>query len=878
MQRSFRAPKRSIVVSLLAAVVGLTWASPSSGARYSASQSLVGQTDLQAIDLPQLRARQIRIIELPAGLPETFDVPVTLNDQGVTLRLHRRTLRSPSAQLLVDHGGGAIESVPLPPAQTYRGEIIGEDGSAVAASLVDGGIVALIERADGTRWHVEPVANLLGAAAAAPPPGAHASYRAEDVIRSGGICGNDFVDLAKPDRARTRPAKSDGDEADGGEGGIAGTTKYLAEIAFDADFEYFQKNGSSVSSTLNDIENVMNQVEFIYDRDVDINYEFVTFIVRTTASDPYTSTDPGTLLCEFRTAWNAAPENQIQREVAHLFTGKNINGSVIGIAWVGVVCNAVGTDCGVNADLAYSLVESKFSGATFNERIALSCHELGHNWGAQHCDGLGDCHIMCAVLGGCDGIAGSNLKFGAPEQSDIVAYRNAVTCDLALAAPLTVPFAELWTTATVSTTKWVFNNGGVTSIAATNEPSSPNSLNLDCTGSGLYDDDEVRSHFFLLANVPQTLNFTYFTEHKGVESGETLFVDYFNSAGDWVNLNTIVSNGTDETTFTLWSHTLPADAKHDQFRIRFRTDVNEINDDWYIDDIKIDFVPPPVNDDCSGASVITQSTTPFNNTNATTSLPGAPTSCSESNGTTLVNDLWYSYVSSCTGTLTVSTCGLTSLNTRLVVYPGNTCPTAGTVPLGCDDDTANCSAGSSLVQIPITTGQLVYVRLGVISGFGTGTLLVACTPSCPDADGDGICDAADNCPSTPNASQADSDGDGVGNACDGCPNDPLKIAPGTCGCGIADTDSDGDGTPNCNDLCPNDPLKIAPGTCGCGVADTDSDGDGTPNCNDGCPNDPLKIAPGTCGCGVADTDSDGEGTRNCNDLCPNDPLKIAPGT
>ena len=80
--------------------------------------------------------------------------------------------------------------------------------------------------------------------------------------------------------------------------------------------------------------------------------------------------------------------------------------------------------------------------------------------------------------------------------------------------------------------------------------------------------------------------------------------------------------------------------------------------------------------------------------------------------------------------------------------------------------------------------------------------------------------------------RVDTDGDGVDDSLDGCPIDPLKLVPGTCGCGIADTDSDNDGTPNCNDLCPSDPAKITAGTCGCGIADTDSDNDGTPDCHD----------------------------------------------
>ncbi len=177
----------------------------------------------------------------------------------------------------------------------------------------------------------------------------------------------------------------------------------------------------------------------------------------------------------------------------------------------------------------------------------------------------------------------------------------------------------------------------------------------------------------------------------------------------------------------------------------------------------------------------------------------------------------------------------------------------------------------------------------------------------------------------------------VDNNNDLCPSDINKIAPGQCGCGVADTDTDGDGTANCNDGCPNDPLKIAPGLCGCGniehangsacsdgnpctLNDTyqncvcvsgttspDSDGDGTCDAIDGCPNDPLKTAPGLCGCGNVDhangtscsdgdpctlndtyqncvcvsgttsPDSDGDGTCDAIDGCPTDPLKIAAG-
>lgn len=125
---------------------------------------------------------------------------------------------------------------------------------------------------------------------------------------------------------------------------------------------------------------------------------------------------------------------------------------------------------------------------------------------------------------------------------------------------------------------------------------------------------------------------------------------------------------------------------------------------------------------------------------------------------------------------------------------------------------------------------------------------------CPDRDGDGACDTDD-----------------------ACPDDAAKIAPGTCGCGIADEDSDDDGTLDCEDECPADPAKVLEGVCGCSMPDVDTDSDGELDCNDGCPMDMNKVDPGMCGCGELEDDTDGDGTADCVDLCPADPLKADPG-
>ena len=68
----------------------------------------------------------------------------------------------------------------------------------------------------------------------------------------------------------------------------------------------------------------------------------------------------------------------------------------------------------------------------------------------------------------------------------------------------------------------------------------------------------------------------------------------------------------------------------------------------------------------------------------------------------------------------------------------------------------------------------------------------------PDADGDGVTDSADNCPSTFNPGQENADGDTLGDVCD--------------------PDDDNDGVNDGSDLCPGTPTGTAVGATGCPLA------------------------------------------------------------
>lgn len=116
-----------------------------------------------------------------------------------------------------------------------------------------------------------------------------------------------------------------------------------------------------------------------------------------------------------------------------------------------------------------------------------------------------------------------------------------------------------------------------------------------------------------------------------------------------------------------------------------------------------------------------------------------------------------------------------------------------------------------------------------------------CCPSCPDTDGDSVCDAVDNCPLRPNPLQIDTDTDGVGDSCDNCPFkfNPLQedadgdgIGDSCCCIGTrGDANDDGSVTPNILDLnyLVNYIFRLGPPPNCPKEADANSDGSALPN-------------------------------------------------
>ncbi|MBK8098845.1 MAG: IPT/TIG domain-containing protein [Planctomycetes bacterium] len=327
---------------------------------------------------------------------------VELGGSERTLLLQPHELRSPAFALLEIDAAGA-RSLPRPPLLTFRGQVVGLPDARVALTLVPHGIAGVVRLGDGSSHLIQPMRDVDPNA----PPGLHFVHRSADARALPWRCGV----AMRP----TPPLPPAG----------AAEALFTCEIACTADFPFYQQNGSSTAATQADIMAVINAMDLIYRADCDIAYTVTSILVHTVA-DPYTTTEPSGLLTQFQIDWNQN-RTGVARDVAHLFTGRSMwsHGGVIGIAYISTVCFLTG---------AYGVSQSRFT-TNLGQRVGLTAHELGHNWSANHCDGAGDCRIMCSGLGGCSGNLGS---FSGGEQAAIESYRNIAACLDLQASPPTV--------------------------------------------------------------------------------------------------------------------------------------------------------------------------------------------------------------------------------------------------------------------------------------------------------------------------------------------------------------------------------------------------------------------------------------------------------
>ncbi|MBN2227463.1 MAG: trypsin-like peptidase domain-containing protein [candidate division Zixibacteria bacterium] len=177
----------------------------------------------------------------------------------------------------------------------------------------------------------------------------------------------------------------------------------------------------------------------------------------------------------------------------------------------------------------------------------------------------------------------------------VISQGNALVYAIATIVPISAgsaggfPWYEPFPDDTLSSVRWVSNVGATISPDGLNPPSMPYSLNLD--GGN----DTVVTQLIDLSEHSGAILAYYVQGGGGGETpdvGDYLRVDYRNAYGEWLSLNNHPGTGMIQSAFTNIVLALPADAMHGNFQLRFYSFGSCVDcDDWFIDDIRVDFAP-----------------------------------------------------------------------------------------------------------------------------------------------------------------------------------------------------------------------------------------------------------------------------------------------
>ncbi|HYO64141.1 MAG TPA: M12 family metallo-peptidase [Pyrinomonadaceae bacterium] len=381
----YRVPTYALALLLVGALAALLYVSPAASAQNKRLEREELQRVLRDFDLLDLdtaeAARRVR-----------HDGRLTLDtsEGRLELSLTPNDMRAPNyrAEAMTDAGPVALESGPV---RTFKGKVAGAKSSEVRLTIDERTLEGLVV-VNGEKHFIEPASKYSSAAAAATSADGGRSfvfYSEADVIKTDiGECGLTMAEEVGQQAARIGPGSAAAVKG-GGEELFA--PFHEVEIATDADFEYFTATNSDANAVNQEIQTILNQVEGIYEPQIGLTFRITFQNVWTTSSDPYTSTASQTVLNEMRIHWDNSRAG-VQRDVAHLWTGKEFDGTTIGIAFrPGIECNDLGLAYGVSQRLI-----------TLREKYLVAAHEIGHNFNAEHTNTVTGCEntIMHPSLGG----------------------------------------------------------------------------------------------------------------------------------------------------------------------------------------------------------------------------------------------------------------------------------------------------------------------------------------------------------------------------------------------------------------------------------------------------------------------------------------------
>jgi len=248
----------------------------------------------------------------------------------------------------------------------------------------------------------------------------------------------------------------------------ASTTKALV-VGVVADHQFTDNVGSDPEGA---IVSRMDVVDGIWYSQVGIEIELGPITVLTDADDTFSATtDPTDLLSEVATYRGNLPSSD-GTGLTHLMTGRSMDGNIVGIAYLGAVCNG-----DYSASLSMSTVSTTMG-------ALVAAHELGHNFNSIH-DGVpGVCATTPQTYLMAPTINYSN-QFSSCSLGQINALVATASCLKKVAAPTTSSDTGTETsTSSGTTSNGSTSSGGGDTVSDPTTSGSGSSTSTSTSSSG----------------------------------------------------------------------------------------------------------------------------------------------------------------------------------------------------------------------------------------------------------------------------------------------------------------------------------------------------------------------------------------------------------
>ena len=346
------------------------------------------------------------LAEIASALADRGEAILAFGSETFALRLSPSDLWSEDYRQEW-HEANGVRVVHTAPTGVYQGQLAGQPASDVRLVATDDLLRGYI-RTEEAWYFIDPLTHFTRKAEAGAARAEQVVLYREQDVRAGAAvsCGSGHAHRIA-ERFVLDPAGLDEVPAQGATRNH-NDSLWQADIATDADFEYT----SSVADPATEIAGIVNVADGIYEAEHDISFRLRFQGFWNVVNDPYSTNDAEDLLDQFRNYWNANRDD-VRRNVAHLFTGRNLAGTTAGIAFTGVVCRFDSFAYGLSEDQGFLALDQR-----------LFAHEVGHNFNALH-----DNEISAPLVAGCNAGTGeimcSALQFFGPNTFSAIS-ENAV--------------------------------------------------------------------------------------------------------------------------------------------------------------------------------------------------------------------------------------------------------------------------------------------------------------------------------------------------------------------------------------------------------------------------------------------------------------------